>query len=205
MDFAQLKQLLEKHGQQQLIAFWNEISEDERENLASQIQKIDFNRIDELIKEYVLKKPETDIPDDLTPAPFFPLIPDNEGLKSYYEVAKQAGADIIRQGKVACLTVAGGQGTRLGFDGPKGTYPIGPVSGKSLFAYFAEGIARNQEKYSTRIPWYIMTSRENNDETIAFFEGKNYFGYDKSKVKFFKQGELPLLDTSGKVSRFSST
>ena len=173
MDFAQLKQLLEKHGQQQLIAFWNEISEDERENLASQIQKIDFNRIDELIKEYVLKKPETDIPDDLTPAPFFPLIPDNEGLKSYYEVAKQTGADIIRQGKVACLTVAGGQGTRLGFDGPKGTYPIGPVSGKSLFAYFAEGIARNQEKYSTRIPWYIMT--------------------------FFVQGTMPAVGYDGKI------
>ena len=199
MDFAQLKQLLEKHGQQQLIAFWNEISEDERENLASQIQKIDFNRIDELIKEYVLKKPETDIPDDLTPAPFFPLIPDNEGLKSYYEVAKQTGADIIRQGKVACLTVAGGQGTRLGFDGPKGTYPIGPVSGKSLFAYFAEGIARNQEKYSTRIPWYIMTSVVNNAQTVEFFEQNNYFGLDKQQVFFFVQGTMPAVGYDGKI------
>ena len=199
MDFAQLKKMLEAHGQQQLIAFWNEISEDERENLTSQIQNIDFNRIDELIKEYVLKKPETSIPDDLKPAPFFPLKPDSEGLEAYYQVARQTGADIIRQGKVACLTVAGGQGTRLGFDGPKGTYPIGPVSGKSLFAYFAEGIARNQEKYSTTIPWYIMTSVVNNAQTVEFFEKHNYFGLNKQQVFFFVQGTMPAVGYDGKI------
>lgn len=199
MDFTQIEKTLAKYGQQQLIAFRDQLSPEEQNNLADQIEKIDFEHIDELIKTFVLQKPETKIPADLTPAPFFPIMPDNEGLKAYYSVAENTGRQLIAQGKVACITVAGGQGTRLGFDGPKGTYPIGPVSGKSLFEYFAEGIARNQQKFNARIPWYIMTSSTNNEQTVEFFEQHNYFGLDRKQIFFFVQGTMPAIGYDGKI------
>ena len=145
-------------GQEQLLRFWNELSDAEREELAAQIEAIDFSVMANLIREYVLNKPKTEIPDDLGPAPYFPLVPRDAEQAALYKRAIERGVELLKAGKVSCLTVAGGQGTRLGFDGPKGTYPIGPVTGRPLFRYFAESIRRAGEKFGHPLTWYIMTS-----------------------------------------------
>lgn len=199
MQKDDLCKMLEQYGQQQLLQFWDELSEPERCQLSSQISAIDFANLSELIKEYVLKKPETEIPASLEPAPFYPLNATDDTMIELYEQATSQGKDLLKAGKVGCITVAGGQGTRLGFDGPKGTYPIGPISGKSLFGYFAEGIKRNSEKYGIEIPWFIMTSVINNEQTTKFFAENNYFGLNKDKVFFFVQGTMPAVGYDGKL------
>ena len=110
------------------------------------------------------------------------------------------GEKEIVSGQYAVVTMAGGQGTRLGHTGPKGTFKLDVYGkGKYLFEILAENLKEANKKYNTIIPWYIMTSRENNDQTQEFLEKNNYFGYDKNSVMLFEQGELPLVDTNGKM------
>ncbi|MEA4863178.1 MAG: UTP--glucose-1-phosphate uridylyltransferase [Victivallaceae bacterium] len=199
MDCNKLYSMLERHGQQKLLRFWNELDYAGREKLSSQIQALDFANLDDLIDKYVMHKPTPPMPAKFDPAPFFPLVPPDENTAAYYEKAVEVGESLLRAGKVAVLTVAGGQGTRLGFDGPKGTYPIGPVSEKTLFNFFADAIARNQQKYGARISWYIMTSILNNDATVKFFKSRNYFGLAPEQVIFFVQGTMPAIGYDGKL------
>ena len=194
-----LKNTLQQYNQTQLLRFENSATPEENAALEAELEKINFAHLDKLIKDYVLKKPEISIPADLQPAPYFPLVPQNDEQKKLYADAENAGRKLISDGKVACLIVAGGQGTRLGYDGPKGTYPIGPVSGRSLFEYFALSIRRNEIKYNTKISWYVMTSLLNNQQTVDFFEANNYFGLDKKQVFFFVQGTMPAIDYQGKL------
>jgi UDP-N-acetylglucosamine/UDP-N-acetylgalactosamine diphosphorylase len=109
------------------------------------------------------------------------------------------GEDYLRTGKVGIFLVAGGQGTRLGFKGPKGCYPISPVMHKSLFQLFAESITALERRYGRPIAWYIMTSRENDAETRRFFQEHNFFGRDQGYVQFLVQGEIPSLDQEGQL------
>lgn len=194
-----LKQTLKEFNQEHLLRFENNATDAENAALEAELEKINFPHLDKLIKDYVLKKPEISIPDDLTPAPYFPLIPCDKKQEELYIEAEKTGKELIAAGQVACLTVAGGQGTRLGYDGPKGTYPIGPVSGRSLFEYFALSIRRNELKYNTKINWYIMTSLLNNQQTTDFFKQNNYFGLDKNQIFFFVQGTMPAVDYNGKL------
>lgn len=187
------------YKQEHLLRFWNELTSDEQNILAKQINDINWDELNKLISEYVLKKPKVNIPDDLEPAPYYPLNPGTPQLKELYQKALVEGRKIVSSGKVAAFTVAGGQGTRLGYDGPKGTYPITPVKGKSLFQYFSEKISRAEEKYSTVIPWYIMTSEMNYHDTVNFFEKNNYFSLNKRNVKFFNQGTMPAIGQDGKI------
>ena len=114
--------------------------------------------------------------------------------------ALSRGQALLAEGKVACLTVAGGQGSRLGWDGPKGTFPSGPITGDSLFEQFAGQIERETKRYGQTVPWCIMTSPLNHESTVAFFEQHHHFGLDPSTVHFFTQGVMPSVDReSGKV------
>ena len=142
----ELRAAIEKAGQSHLLEYSSGL-------LAEQLREIDWESLPELIRNYVVNKPQMSIPEDLQPAPYFPLVPRNDEEKAKKAQAEARGIEILRSGKAACLTVAGGQGTRLGFDGPKGTYPIGPVSGRTLFEYFAQSIARAEEKYGAPIRW----------------------------------------------------
>ncbi len=198
-DFAAIKAELDKFGQSHLLKFYDSLSDEDKQSLLKELSDIDFAEMDKLIKEYVLNKPKTAIPADLGPAPFYPLIPKNAEQAKLYSDAKARGVELLKAGKVSCLTVAGGQGTRLGFDGPKGTYPIAPVSGKTLFQYFAESIKRTGQKYGKPISWYIMTSLLNNRQTVDFFEENEFFGLDKSQVFFFTQGTMPAVAYNGKL------
>ena len=115
------------------------------------------------------------------------------------EMYEQKGIEAIKENKFAVVTMAGGQGTRLGHSGPKGTFDLGLDSHKSIFEILCDTMKEALEKYGAVIPWYIMTSRENNDDTVNFFEANNYFGYPKEAIRFFKQGELPMIDVNGKI------
>ena len=186
-------------GQEHLLDFFDDLTDDEKQCYIDALAGQDWELLPELIEKYVFKKGSVDLPDDLQPAPFFPLEPRNAAEADYYVQADIAGAGALSSGAVAAITVAGGQGSRLGFEGPKGTYPIAPVSGKTLFQYFAESIASASRKYNTVLHWYIMTSVINDKATRDFFAENNYFGLGSERVHFFTQGFMPAIGYDGKL------
>ncbi len=194
-----LKEAIIQASQEQILRYFDELDNAGKENFVSQLEAIDWKLIPRLAQEYVLKRPETTIPDDLSPAEFFPLHPADAAMEKLYADAVAEGEKLLRDGKICCLTVAGGQGTRLGFDGPKGTYPIGPVTDLTLFEYFAGAIARAGEKYGKKINWFLMTSPINREATEKFFREKNFFGLDREQVFFFTQGTMPAFGRDGKL------
>ena len=191
--FEEIKMLLEKFGQQHLLEFYNELNEIERENLLNQIEGIDFELSGKLYEE---RNEISNNGDIIEPIPYVDKLKlSDEEVETYTKMGKQA----IMRGELAFATLAGGQGTRLGHVGPKGTFMLGINPDKSLFEIMCENLKQAKKEYNVYIPWYIMTSRENNDDTVTFFENNNYFGYPKEMVKFFKQEELPMLDQDGKI------
>lgn len=196
--YQELNDKLLKYGQQHLLKFWNELDSAGQEKLAAQLNAIDWESLAEQTATYVLKQPAVHIPHDLAPADYFPLHPKPE-LTDLYKAATAKGYQLLHAGKVAALTVAGGQGSRLGFEGPKGTYPITPVKHKTLFQYFAESILRLNAKYDLEMCWFIMTSKLNDLQTKDYFDKNNYFGLNPEKVIFFTQGVMPAIGYDGKL------
>ncbi|MBW7988637.1 MAG: UDPGP type 1 family protein [Planctomycetes bacterium] len=197
--YEDIKNVLKKHRQSHLLAFWDQLDTVQRQRLLSQIRQLDLAKIDGWVADYV-KKPSSDaIRGDLLPAPFYSLRPSDNKQKRKYAEAVKLGQHLIRQGKVAAFVVAGGQGTRLGFDGPKGDFPISPVKNKTLFQIFAEYIAAASKKYNTVCPWYIMTSPLNRARTEEIFRSNNYYGLDEKDVFIFQQGTIPNFSPDGKV------
>ena len=188
------KAILKKYNQEHLLNGYEKLEEKKQKQLLNQIMNIDF----ELIKSlYDNKKKENSTNDDkIEPMEYLDKYKLNDKYKYYENIGKQA----IKEGKLAAVTMAGGQGTRLGHTGPKGTYDIGLDSHKSLFELLCDYLKEEGKKYGVTIPWFIMTSRENNKETVEFFEKNKFFGYQKDKnIFFFIQGELPMVDTEGKI------
>ena len=198
--FEELEGILAPCGQTHLLRFWNQLSPEQRDQLGDQIRSIDWAQVAQWIQAALSEAGATTIPfERLTPAPYVPLRPETAADATRLQEARAAGEALLRAGKVACFTVAGGQGTRLGYDAPKGTYCFSPLRNKSLFQYFAEAILRNQKKYATTLPWYIMTSPANHADTIRFFELHQYFGLLPQNVRFFIQGTLPGFGRDGKA------
>lgn len=189
-----LRKALDEAGQNHLVKKIETLADESRERLVEQVEKLDLGAMNGLIDEYVRSEPTYDIPEDAEPAEYYPADPSAKVRP--YDAAKYraAGEALLRAGKVACFTVAGGQGSRLGFDGPKGCYPAGAVSKKPLFQIFAEGIKATGEKYGKAVPWLIMTSPQNHADTVSFFEEHDYFGLNKDDVMFFPQGTMPSFD-----------
>ena len=194
-----LLQRIQSAGQEHLLKFFEELPEDKQNAYLAELASQDWELLPELIKEYVLQKPVIALPENLEPAPYFPLVPRTDAEADYYAQADTAGSEAISSGKVAAITVAGGQGSRLGFEGPKGTYPIAPVSGKTLFQYFAESLLSASRKYNVSLHWYIMTSVINDQATRDFFAENNYFGLTADRVHFFTQGFMPAIGYDGKL------
>lgn len=193
-----VRSLLKNHKQEHLLAFWDELNETQRSELLADIEKINFRAVDRLIPQYVLSDTPFPMPDTIEPAPCYPVEPGPDREKEYAEAHKH-GVELIRQNKVAAFTVAGGQGTRLGFDGPKGAYPISPVRDATLFQLFAEFILGANKHYQADLSWYIMTSPQNHADTVQFFEKNDYFGLSGDKVRFFEQGMMPVFAQDGKI------
>ena len=190
--------LLRQHGQDHLLAFYDELDEPARRELLGRIESIDFDRLDGLIASHVLAEPEVKIPDDVRPPPILPARPGPEEADRY-AAARARGAELIAAGRVAALVVAGGQGTRLGFPGPKGCLEATPVKRKSLFGLLAEQVLAASRRYGGAVPFYVMTSPDNAAETREFFVAGDFFGLDADDVFFFVQGEMPAVGLDGKV------
>lgn len=186
--------ILKKYNQEHLLNRYDQLDEKHQKELLKQIADIDFELISSLYNN--TKKESLENHDEIKPMEYLDKYKLNEKYKYYEEIGKKT----IKEGKLAVVTMAGGQGTRLGHDGPKGTYDLGLDSHKSLFELLADGLKEEEKKYGVTIPWFIMTSRENNKQTLEFFEKNKYFGYKKDQnIFFFVQGELPMVDTEGKI------
>lgn len=188
------KAILKKYNQEHLLNGYEKLEEKKQKQLLNQIMNIDFELIKSLYDN--TKKENSTNDDKIEPMEYLDKYKLNDKYKYYENIGKQA----IKEGKLAAVTMAGGQGTRLGHTGPKGTYDIGLDSHKSLFELLCDYLKEEGKKYGVTIPWFIMTSRENNKETVEFFEKNKFFGYQKDKnIFFFIQGELPMVDTEGKI------
>lgn len=185
--------LLKKNNQETIIKIIDKLDEEKKEKLANQILEIDFEQINALYKKASGKPQILD-----KKIEHINYVDKNKLNKEQLEKYTKIGEDVIKNNQYAVVTMAGGQGTRLGHNGPKGTFllEVQPES-KYLFQIIAEGLQRANKEYNVILPWYIMTSTENNKQTIDFFEEQDFFGYDKENIKFFKQGDLPLVLTNG--------
>lgn len=181
------------HKQEHVFEYWDQLLESEKKELLDDLAEIDFN----LLKQVYSHTHDGRIM-EFQPAPYIKL-PSTDAERKKFMEAHEAGEAHIREGKVAAFLVAGGQGSRLGYDGPKGKFPVGHVSGKTLFHFHAEKIAASQQKYGVEIPFFIMTSRDNHKETETFFREQDYFGLSPVNVHFFAQNMIPSLDLKGKL------
>lgn len=189
------KKILKKYNQEHLLDFYKELSKEEKKSLLNQILNIDFEKILSLYDNSMKNEDISQV--KISPLPHIEkaLIPEKD-LQKYISI----GEAIIKSNQFAVITMAGGQGSRLGYAGPKGTYMLNlKPNKKSLFQIMAEDIKTYNKKYNVILPWYIMTSEENNMQTIHFFELNNYFEYPKEKIKFFKQGKLPIININRKL------
>ena len=193
-DYTKIKEDLNKYNQSHLLYFYEKLDENKKEKLINQIRGIDFKQINDLYENTKKKIEFNDA--KIEPINF---VDKSKMTKEEINEYEEIGSKIIKEGKYAVVTMAGGQGTRLGHKGPKGTFDIGLDSHKSIFELLCNTLKEAKEKYGVYVSWYIMTSEENNKQTVDFFEANNYFGYDKEKVMFFKQGQLPMCDTEGKI------
>lgn len=190
---------LKKYNQQHLLKFWNELDNSSREKLLCQIEQIDFNSLESKINEYVKNPAPTKLPSKIEPAPVYTAIPKTSQEKEKFAKAKKLGKELLSKGKVAAFVVAGGQGTRLGFDGPKGDYKISPIKNKTLFQLFGEYIKAAGKKYNFQPKWYVMTSPLNHEPTQKIFKSNNYYGLDEKSILFFQQGTEVNYSTDGQI------
>jgi len=183
-----------KHGQGHIFRFWDSLDEQEQINLLAQADLIDFSLLQKLIEQAASGK-EDKHEGKLAPPEVITLAQRAEND----DEARQVGEAALAAGDVAAVLVAGGQGTRLGFDGPKGMFPVTPVMQKCLFQLHAEKLLSIGGEFGAQIPWYIMTSLTNNKQTIHSFQKNNYFGYDPDNIFMFIQEMIPALDRQGKM------
>lgn len=192
MNYEQAKALLETHGQSQLLKFWETLDAAAQQRLLKQIASLDFASIERMKQMLTQKAATTALADPQAPEVV-------EFTPKTHADAYATGENELRAGKVAVLLVAGGQGSRLGYEGPKGAYNIGPITNSPLFYFHTRKILGLNKRYQTRIPFYIMTSDVNDAATQAHFAENNYFGMSKEDVIFFQQGVWPALTADGKI------
>jgi UDP-N-acetylglucosamine/UDP-N-acetylgalactosamine diphosphorylase len=195
-ELEQLRRLLERRRQTHLLTFYDGLSGAQQEALTAQLRALDWDYLDELIDSHVRHKPDLSAPEPIEPAPYYPAVPEDPET---YARAREIGETLIRTGQIAAFTVAGGQGTRLGWDDPKGTFPATPLGHKPLFQVFAEQLRKTRERYGAVVPWYIMTSTTNHAVTQDFFEAHDYFGLGREHVQLFAQGMMPSIGFDGRL------
>lgn len=190
---------LAEYSQSHLLAFWHELDSGQQEQLLDDLDQIDFARCTSPIEAYIRNRPAVQIPDTIEPPTTFPIEPSPDQAEQY-AAARRAGADAIRAGRVAAFMVAGGQGTRLGFDGPKGAFRISPIRQAPLFQLFAESLLGVERRYRHRPRWYVMTSPVNHADTADFFARHKFFGLSPDDVLFFKQRQMPAFLPDGRIA-----
>jgi UDP-N-acetylglucosamine/UDP-N-acetylgalactosamine diphosphorylase len=198
MSITALREKLAAVGQEQVLSFFDALPEAGKTRLQGQLAQQDLGLLKSLAEQYVIKKPEIHLPTEIKPVAPLPRHP-APGQEKLYADATARGLELLKAGKIGAFLVAGGQGTRLGYDGPKGEYKVTPLKQKPLFQTFAEQLLNHSRTAGKSIPWYIMTSEVNDAPTRAFFENHNYFGYPKADVFFFQQGMMPAFSMDGKL------
>lgn len=201
MKAAELNQNFNQAGQGHVFDYFEELNEPDQKRLLKQAASIDLGELQSLIEihlDQTENQPKQASMQGLSPAPYTRLL-NNGGDAGEWQTASRAGAEAIAAGKVAAFTVAGGQGTRLGYNGPKGTFPVTPVAKKTLFQVFAEKLLRSGKRFDVTIPWFILTSETNNEATITAFQEAGFWGLDPDSVHFIIQGLMPAVDHEGKI------
>ncbi len=189
----------QRAGQAQVFAFFEQLSPEARQRLLDEAAEIDLAEIERLNRMLLAPGAAAGVDlEGLEPAPY-ERRPEQGGDPAAWAKARAEGEEALRSGRVAAFTVAGGQGTRLGYDGPKGTFPVTPLKGKPLFQVFAEKIRAAGERYGQPLHWFIMTSHANHAATEAFFDAHGFFGLERGRVHFFRQGRMPAVDFEGKI------
>lgn len=183
---ADLTDLLAHHDQQHLLFGWDRLSAEDREELRRQIAAVDFPKLNLLYRQRDTSAAGLPPRSEIAPAPVLSAMAPPD--------VKRIGEEALRAGQVAALLVAGGQGSRLGFDQPKGMFPIGPVSNASLFRIHAEKVLAVGRRHAAAIPFLIMTSPATHADTLTYFQSENYFGLSPADVIFFKQGAMPAVE-----------
>jgi UDP-N-acetylglucosamine/UDP-N-acetylgalactosamine diphosphorylase len=196
-------------GQEHLVRFWDGLSETEQRSFVKQLEGIDFELMTRLMQPETVAGSEGNRVDRAKPPGNLVRQPQTDVEREEWKRADAAGRELLKARKVGAILVAGGQGTRLGFDKPKGMFPVGPLSQKSLYQWFAEQLQSRSRQCDTAIPYLIMTSDATHDETVAYFKENGFFGLNPADVFFFQQGTLPaaelnepklLLDQKGSLS-----
>jgi UDP-N-acetylglucosamine/UDP-N-acetylgalactosamine diphosphorylase len=188
-----IKEAFSSIGQDQVFRFWKELNLREKEYLLQSLKEISTEECETAWND--MQADQTRVTKPETPNFIEAINPICTSLKKY----RERGEDLLSLGRVAAFTVAGGQGTRLGHSGPKGTYICTPLQKISLFEHFAKSLKFFSQRYGKQPWWFIMTSQENHEETLKFFSGMNFFGLERERVKFFKQGMMPVFDLQGKI------
>ena len=183
-------------GQEHIFKWWDELTEEQRRGLLEQVANIDFRLLRELTRK--MSTARKTVMGEVRPAGVIRL-PRTPEERHYLQRLARKGERLLQAGKVAVVTVAGGQGSRMGLTIPKGMLPIGPVTGKTIFQFFAEKISALRARHHTFLPWFIMVSDATETATRAFFEERNNFGLARGSVRFFKQASLPALDLRGRL------
>jgi UDP-N-acetylglucosamine/UDP-N-acetylgalactosamine diphosphorylase len=181
-----LREKLQQHNQSHVLTGWDGLDDAARQNLLAQLATIDLDVLDQLYRERNVEYP-VPAPERIAPVPVV-------GPAERTAETRAEGERALRAGEVAVLLVAGGQGTRLGFDHPKGTYPIGPVTKKTLFQIHVEKVLALGRRYGRTPPFLVMTSSDTDAETRQFFAEHDNFGLPSGEVHFFQQGTMPALD-----------
>jgi UDP-N-acetylglucosamine/UDP-N-acetylgalactosamine diphosphorylase len=186
-----VRQRFESHGQGHVFRFWDRLGAAERESLLAQAAAIDLSPLLEALAAHRARGDE--VPPKLEPVRV-ERIPEHGGDPERIAEAARCGAALLADGRVGLLVVAGGQATRLGYEGPKGSFPIGPVSQRSLFEIQAQKIRGLRRRTGRPVPWYVMTSAATDAATRAFFAASKHFGLPPEDVFFFRQAMVPSFD-----------
>lgn len=190
--------ILTSCGQGHLLRFWDRLGSRERESLAAQIRALDCRLIKKLVSEPEARSQMAALAAQAAPPTSFRLRDAGNSIRP--ETARRRGEEALGAGQVGAMLVAGGQGTRLGFHLPKGMFPIGPVSGHSLFQVHFEKLTAVARRYGVRVPLYLMTSPETHEKTVEYLDREHRFGLPAEDLQVFCQGTMPAVDAaSGKI------
>lgn len=195
MTENELSSILKEHGQEHIFAAYQKLDEEGKKKLAAQVERIDWSIVAMSCRKTASHEELKKERGKLEPLSALEVTEIEKDKEKYSKI----GIDAIKAGKIGAVLLAGGQGTRLGSDGPKGKYNIGITKDIFIFERLIRNLFDVTDKVGCFVPLYVMTSDKNHDETISFFEEKNYFGYPKDFVKFFKQEMAPSVDFNGKL------
>lgn len=188
----ELQLLLAPLGQEHVLTFWDQLTAQQRERLAAQVRMLSLKKLDELVRRGSSSENWLELARRAVAPPAIRLR--DQGQSSLSEQAQNLGQQALEAGHVGVILVAGGQGTRLGFDQPKGMFSLGPVSGASLFQILLEKVVARSRTANMRIPLYLMTSPVTHTETIEYLGTNENFGLPREDLHVFCQGTMPAVD-----------